>query len=492
MGGMTPKDMEFIDGHLGLDARGWSDPDGLPWNGMFVKSQFQLTYDTLGAKGHKLKAAEVLRDYGAETLRKILDRGRLVLPATPAEPSAAIRHRRELLEVTAAEVAREIGVSPAEVERAETPGAVSPVRTLEKIAQHLGLDDRFVGMDDPRGADEGLGKKLRTLRLPGSRLRTGVLRPSTVLRLAEAAWVIARQASLPDLSRQGSSDRRLDDLPSRLDVSRPAYREGYDLARETRSRLAISDIAPIGSMRGLLEEELGIPLLQQHLPVALAGATLSNGGHRGIVVNLDGRNRNVWVRRMTVAHELCHYLWDADRNLDRLRVDTYDDLNSDFADDRVDPVEQRANAFAAEFLAPRSGVKRVAEVASERVDALARIMDHFGISATAAGHQLDNSGFVPGWAPSNLHPRITPSVEWVTAENFTADIFPIHGISPVRTGRFAILVAAAYKEELLSSDTAEMMLACSKCDLDEHLDAILELAPTSQEQGPAPGFGSFR
>ena len=326
----------------------------------------------------------------------------------------------------------------------------------------------------------------------GDDFRRGALRPSTVLKLSEAAWVIARQASLASLLQLAARAGSLPDV-ERVNVTRwPAYRDGYDLAERTRRMLGLDPEAPIPSMRALLEETLGITLLQQHLPARLAGATLSNGGCRGIIVNLDGWNEDPWVRRATVAHEFCHFLWDAEQSLDRLRVDSYDELNPEFFSDQADAVEQRANAFAVEFLAPRSGVRRLAAGASSRAEALSRVMDHYGISATAAGHQLDNSGFVPTWKSGGGRPTAQPSDDWMAAENFTSDIFPIAATSMVRRGQFALLAAKARQAELISSDTGAMLLECIVSEFDEKLDLLLSLAPDAAgvRTDPAPTMRS--
>ncbi len=74
-------------------------------------------------------------------------------------------------------------------------------------------------------------------------------------------------------------------------------------------------------MRELVEHRLGIPIIQVKLPPAIAGATISSHGQRGIVLNVRGVNTNVWIRRTTLAHELAHILFDPDAKLESVRVD---------------------------------------------------------------------------------------------------------------------------------------------------------------------------
>ena len=85
-------------------------------------------------------------------------------------------------------------------------------------------------------------------------------------------------------------------------------------------------------MRELVEHRLGIPIIQVKLPPAIAGATISSHGQRGIVLNVRGANTNVWIRRTTLAHELAHILFDPEAKLESVRVDSYKQLERDTED----------------------------------------------------------------------------------------------------------------------------------------------------------------
>ena len=82
-------------------------------------------------------------------------------------------------------------------------------------------------------------------------------------------------------------------------------------------------------------------------------------------MNLHGDNQNPLVRRATIAHEFAHLLYDPDEYLNKVTVDTYEGLEynpkigPDIADSEHYHVEQRANAFAISFLAPK-GVENFA------------------------------------------------------------------------------------------------------------------------------------
>src|SRR5262249_7070639 len=158
------------------------------------------------------------------------------------------------------------------------------------------------------GADERLGVRLREMAFQKDVRRFA---PSDVLALTEAAWVIAKQLSLlrqVHLVSSGSKAKlfrpKFHLFRSSAHYSFPAYERGYALAGKTRSLLGISETDPITSLKSLIENELEVPVIQQALSAKFAGATISNGKSRGIVVNELGLNQNVWIRRMTVAHEL--------------------------------------------------------------------------------------------------------------------------------------------------------------------------------------------
>ncbi|MEZ4468586.1 MAG: ImmA/IrrE family metallo-endopeptidase [bacterium] len=141
-------------------------------------------------------------------------------------------------------------------------------------------------------------------------------------------------------------------------AGRPAWEAGYELAHRTRDLLRLMPDEPIENLHALIEDRLGILVIQDELPAWLAGATVAVGELRGIVVNTVGSNQNVWVRRATMAHELGHLLWDPAERLQSLTFDRHQDL--DRPERANDVVEQRANAFAIELLAPQAALQGIA------------------------------------------------------------------------------------------------------------------------------------
>ena len=228
---------------------------------------------------------------------------------------------------------------------------------------------------------------------------------------------------------------------------------------ETRELLRIEADAPIWHLRQLIEKTLGVPVVQQVLPTNVAGATIANGLSRGIAVNLQGYNQNVWVRRMTLAHELGHLLWDPDPRLSNLRVDDYGNINSN--PQEADYVEARANAFAIEFLAPQRSVVETFENETDMRVGLRKVMEKFGVSFTSARyHLLNASGASFPWESLNGVDS-EPTDEWKMSEESELDCFQRELLRDSRRGRFASLVVRAVMAKLLTEESAAMYLACS-------------------------------
>jgi Zn-dependent peptidase ImmA (M78 family)/transcriptional regulator with XRE-family HTH domain len=438
----------------------------------FVRGQTMLAEASEGATGRVLSAAEALQSFGFLTLSTAVEEGQAPLVHDRDEPARTLRRQRESLGYTAEHLAKLAEVTVADVTKAETPGAISSIQILERLAPPLAIDERILGFADQVSAAE-LGVRLRQLACSEGATR---LSPAAVAALAESAWVIARQKSL--LSLIGAPDAGMADrFGTEDDYSFPTYERGYELAARARQILDLGQGAPIKSMRGLISDTLGIPLVQTKLGKGLAGATIENGTARGIVVNIEGDNQNVWVRRMTLAHELGHLLFDPSQKLNRLMVDRYHDLafTSRY---RRDPVEMRANAFAIAFLAPPAAVEKLVSQASDVPTAALDVARHFNISVTAATAHVGNVSRVRVVFPRG-GPLPEPSDEIRAQEDFTVDFFPIKGTPPALVGRFAGVVALALSRNLISRDTAATLLRTSQERLDRSvLQDILDLTGT--------------
>jgi Zn-dependent peptidase ImmA (M78 family) len=437
-------------------------------NATYIRSQVQLALSDFGGKGHEYKAENALEVFGIQTLLKVVREGSTPLIPNASEPSGSLRRRREAIHVSTSVFAKATSLPEDVIISAETPGKVTPVRYLQRIAQKLGLDDSQIGIIPDSGGDARLGVRLREL---GNGHENG-FSSKTVLDFAEAAWVISRQNSLAKSFRH--SQHRLLSENKDHNYNYPTYERGYELARNTRFKLGLFNDEPIDSVRSLLEKKLGIPVIQLQLPDNIAGATIANGSDRGIVVNERGKNENVCVRRMTMCHELGHLLWDPDEKLNRLMVDDYP-TNDDMSYNSRDTIEIRANAFAVAFLAPLDAVRTIHRETGSLERTVCTVAERYKIGGMAARYHVQNI----------LAPRLEtitvqvpdPLQEWSANENLMIDFFPLDSTPISRKGRFASYVAQALVDGYISEDSAAVMLQCEKSQASSAARDILERAP---------------
>jgi Zn-dependent peptidase ImmA (M78 family)/transcriptional regulator with XRE-family HTH domain len=439
----------------------------------FLRGLDQLAVFEPTATGRCLAAREALEAYGLETLHKAVSEGSVVLSSDAGAAGRVLRERREALGISREKVAKAAGITLQELDGCESSARL-PLRTYEEVARELGLDERFVGVKDRAVGNENVAVRLRNVGAAG---RVG---PSTVAALAEAAWVGLTQSRLESLLGFGFDRHGLKPNPNYGTPRFPAFSWGYQLANEVRAKLGV-DERPVESMRKVVEEIFHIPLIQTELGDGVAGATLENEGHRCIVVNLSGDNRSVTTRRATIAHELGHLLFDPVEALESLRVDTYEELERD-REKLPDRVEQRANAFAVELLAPQSAILKHYEAAKD--DPLFAAMVHFGIGRTAARFQIFNGadGRIP--LQSIETPRQPEKLKamshWEGIESFTvnSDFHPLRGIRSSRQGRFCAVVLRSAEEGLISWDTAASHLDVTEEAAREALGAVREFFPS--------------
>lgn len=313
-------------------------------------------------------------------------------------------------------------------------------------------DHGRIALNDPHASDashDALRARLKTFE------RQQTLTRASVAEFMVCGAVILEQARLAAwLDLTPSNPPRIEPDSFYGDANCPPWSQGQRLARETRRRLGIEPDAPITHLGRLIEERLGAPVIQaEFTQQQIAGATLAVGGHRGIIVNTLGANQNVWVRRATLAHELGHLLWDPDERLDVLLVDDYNSLTQFSSTDRV---EQRANAFAIEFLAPQQALRSMHAQNASDGEALRAIMVTFGISFTAARHHLKNAL----GRPLKLDDRVDPSPtdDWSGRESYTVEYFAPQATPIPRRGRFAGLTVAALRGGLITRSTAARLL----------------------------------
>jgi Zn-dependent peptidase ImmA (M78 family) len=433
----------------------------------FVRSIDQLAESTPSARGRRLTAVEALGAYGWDVLLTVADEGAALLAASATSVGSALRARRELLGLSTRAVGLSARVPEAVVQACEESKRVS-IKEYEKVARALGLDERQISVSSEPSGNRDVAVRLRTI---GDELPP--MTSPVVAAVAEAAWVALQQVRLETLMF-GPRTRRFSPEANYGTSSSPAYRVGYKLAGHARDRLGLR-LDPIKSLRELTEEQLGIPVIQSELGPDIAGVTLEVEQQRAIVINIGSKNRNVFVRRSTLAHELGHLLFDPAGRLDVLRVDDFEGLSRS-ADEVPDPVEQRANAFSIEFIAPKQSVAEVYRRNPQ--NAVAEVMNLFGISFTAARYQLWNALNRTVPLETLRSSRVEPEPGWDGAERYTVDYHPIQGLRASRAGRFSALIMRAANESFLSWDTASEWLECSVEQVMAARDGVRDLFPS--------------
>ena len=438
----------------------------------FVRSEAELAvYDAnRRPTGHVLTAWEAYTSFGIEVLDEAVEYGSAVLKRSKNSTGEALRRRRMELDLPHRSVGTAAKVPESDVETAESFPNRVPLAYLERVAFTLGLDERLLAFESNPGGDSRLAYRLRTLVNERDR-PAGAISRGTALLFAEAASIIRVQCRLQEwLGIRDDGGRFIPHGDYGSPMS-PTWQVGYNLAESARGKLQL-DGSPIDSMRQLVEDRLGIPVIQALLPVHIAGATVvtidKDGKEvRGVVLNTVGDNGNVWIRRATLAHELGHLLYDPDSTLESVRVDTYVNSQKDPQTETIDYVEQRANAFAIAFLAPNQAVSQLAPPPVSE-ESITNVMHTFGISHTAARYHVANAHYRQFKVPARVIDA-APSDEQTAAENFAIDYFPLSGTPEQRRGKFAGLVVASHKKGLISKDTAALYLRCSPQDFRDNL-----------------------
>ncbi len=493
----------------------------------FVRSNSQLaTYEldlNAGATGHVMTAWEAYDAFGPHKLAEAMEYGSAPILSGKRSIENSLRSWRETLGMSPNHVVWNCGLSEDEIEKAENDASMLPIQTLERIAFSLGLDERKLAYDSTAGADLELARRLN--QLASDTLVDGDSLPwRTISRLTEAASLIRVYSRL---CKHLGLRSRTPGLPITLMPSTglmhstgrhtQPWLAGYSYAQRMRELLELGS-SPLRSLSNVIEENLEIPVIRTKLQTGVAGATISvtdDDGQqfRGIVINVEGLNRDVEFQRVSLAHQLCHLLFDSDENLNKVRIDTYNTNQYPMELGTFgDALEQRAAAFAAELLAPLERVHRLAPPVVEEAgdpeefrhryvtgvaddfrsdphdrsrlqlsisgDSVAEIVRSFGITQAAAQFQLANALQTRAELPSDeAIPDVSPSDLQHRFEEFSQVAFPIESTPVQRQGRFASLITAGYYRALLGEQTAAAYLNCEVGEFRRVAERIRQIYP---------------
>ena len=154
--------------------------------------------------------------------------------------------------------------------------------------------------------------------------------------------------------RNGAETESLAKLVGRRG-SNPAmapYEEGYELAKDVRDELGIPAGERDVNVRRLLHDlQIEVEEIELQTDSVRGVAIAGLGFSPAILVNMTSPFNRSWEgRNFTLAHEFCHILFD------RTRAKRLSHVSGPWTSLRT---EQRANAFAAMFLASRAAVRAV-------------------------------------------------------------------------------------------------------------------------------------
>ncbi len=245
----------------------------------------------------------------------------------------------------------------------------------------------------------------------------------------------------------GISPPTLPSIPDRSNASQ--IHLGDHQAQRVREYLNLG-LSPIPSMKSLVES-LGIRIVwvsQDQVDRLVEGACIAHP-RPAILVNLIEVGKKPWHARTTLAHELCHLLFDMKQKNRQVLVSRAGGTLPQWFDD----MEQNARAFAACLLAPTEGVKHLVgriDPTSER--AIRTIGEYFGVGRTVAINRLQD---VFGLSDQKRMEMVVRQPEAYQAD-FSADAPPeeigLRG-EPLRS-----LLVEAVGSEKLSPDDARKML----------------------------------
>lgn len=161
------------------------------------------------------------------------------------------------------------------------------------------------------------------------------------------------------------------------------WEQGYALALWFRERLnlGLGKVDPASILEGW-----GVGLVEIQIDPAICAVAVWGRKHGpAIILNTTSpaRSSGAKGRRATLAHEICHLIYDRQRSLPV--ADVLGGYGPQFA-------EKRANAFAAEFLLPRSVAAQAVQSSQDGIIKVStRLEKKYGVSREIVRNQIINS-----------------------------------------------------------------------------------------------------
>jgi Zn-dependent peptidase ImmA (M78 family)/DNA-binding XRE family transcriptional regulator len=316
----------------------------------------------------------------------------------------------------------------------------------------------------------------------GARFRAALASAPNAEELSVPVRLLEQQAdNYLDLLRRAQAEPPGRPQPVRKINHLNPSQAGEDLATEERNRLGIGD-GPIGSLREVLEIEVGLRVFILPLPSQVAGLFIYFEA-LGACIAVNSRHPNE-RRRWTMAHEYAHYL----ANRDRAEVTLVNQR-------RQPETERFADAFAANFLMPRSGLsRRFHELKRSKGDTvtpamLVQLAHAYGVSAQALTLRLEDLDLLkPGtWdrlLEHDFQPRAAARMLGLEGGEPVTDALPLHyrllAVQLYADGEITEAQLARYlNTDIVGARRAYQELTETRDVSDDGSPQILDLAETT-------------
>lgn len=358
-----------------------------------------------------------------------------------------------------------------EIERGDEPTD----EEADVLTRLYGVDvEALVGGEDGDATRQPLRALLRG--------PSGPLSLDQRFEIAEVATIAREHRCL--LAALGRRDRWpvVTDFRDDGDYTHPSQGSPDRLAAQVRQRLAL-DEGPIPSVSEVARRDLGILVVWVDVEREVDAFALA-GPDTGPVIALNAsgaHTANAFSRRVTLAHEICHVLFDRRRMADmtrfcriavrwnRRRRASTEALPID------EQIERRARAFAACLLVPRkAGVASWGRTRGSTTSRRVRSwMAEWGIGYEAARGHLDSLGRL-GVRERLSRVETTPPPVWELAEPGPPRTGPAAtvGVPLNRRGDFFGTVIDGVREQAITPGRARELLLLSLADWQRLVDLL--------------------
>lgn len=362
--------------------------------------------------------------------------------------------REQLVGMDQGFVARTTKIDVSRLDAIERADATPTIDELERLALLYGVDADTLE-DEPiqLSYGDGIACLTRTpeFREIGDAVRARIITVANAARdLGELEHLLGHTASRWERFKQEIPRIR----PLR-DAKAPAFRQGARYASQLRASVGLGS-DPLGSLRKLVREWFpSIVVLYARLgaqgPAGLAFADATRGPT--IVLNLEGKNENACVRRVSLAHELCHLIVDWNQREPLATI-------SGYLDDSTFEMEQRANAFAIRLLCPEPVLSRVD---TDERDTLLAKLSAYGLPYAAVRLYVKNqAGRDIGGNPSARDLALLDYGRWAAIEkDAELEHFVMPEVPHERRTDIARMAAEAFSRGLLTRSAFAAFLGVS-------------------------------